>query len=113
MAVTQQSHPDKGLRLLDLSEFKFDPRYAAEYRQCRLKPGTGLIDLLYDATEGSERTGHHTDRVILPQYHECFFSVTKAPIGHGHLHHQHGISPTRLHSNDVRQVRRYLADGRC
>src|SRR6266566_965535 len=73
---------------LDLSEFKFDPRYAAEYLQRHLKPRTGLIDLLDDANEGRERTFHHTDQVILLEHHE---------IGHGHLHHQqvlyHGIDP--------------------
>src|SRR5258708_38636844 len=60
---------------LDLSEFDFDPRYAAAYLQRHLKPGTDLIDLLYDANEGRDRICHHTDQVIRLRRHE---------IGPGH-----------------------------
>jgi hypothetical protein len=68
---------------LDLSEFQFDARYPAEYLQRHRKPGTVLIDLLDDANEGRERTGHHTDQVTLLEHRE---------IGHGHLHRQPGSS---------------------
>jgi hypothetical protein len=56
---------------------------------------SGLIDLLHEATEGRERTLHYTDWVIFPEHHECFFlSPERQSIGHGHLHHQHRISPS-------------------
>src|SRR6267154_806866 len=71
------------LRLLDLSEFEFDPCCAAEYRHGHHKPGMGLIDLLDDAIEGPERACHHTDQITLLEHRE---------IGHGHLHRQHGVS---------------------
>src|SRR6266436_1368566 len=79
-SVDIRATPRRPHLTLDLSEFEFDPRYAAEYLQRHLKPGTDLIDLLHDANEGRERTCHHTDQVILLEHPE---------IGHGHLHHQY------------------------
>src|SRR3981189_1855247 len=52
--VDIRATPRRPRLTLDLSEFEFDPCYAAEYLQRHLKPRTGLIDLLHDANEGRE-----------------------------------------------------------
>src|SRR5215475_10124862 len=63
-------------RLLDLSEFEFDPCYAAKNIHRDLEPGARLIDLLNNAIEGREGTIRDTDQVTLLEHCE---------IGHGHL----------------------------